>query len=684
MVTAGTGGTGDIHSNRSGAEPPTPIVTVLAHDDVICLEQLRLKGLPKAAADGGDPLSGPMSPVNSWALLVDLLAVEDTQLEATLQQEQQEFQEWAQRQDAILNYTITQQKEVEEQLSTLKRHMEKEQVHLDRVVREVRVILNEYRAMRPNETVGPDVRPPRSFSANPFGGGTDPASSATTAESDEIVAVPEEPEAVPLLKQMVTHIYFDAISAFVIFVNAIFVGVTLERQVQFPGRPQEAYMKFLETFFLGFYCLELTLKLIAHQLSYFFNEEWRWNLFDLVLVIVSVYDFVSETLYVARTGNRTSLLIMKLLRLLKMLRMLHVVRLMRFFRELRLMLYSIVRSFRSLFWAVLMLSLIMYMFGLCFMQGGLVYIMNTKDWSSYEIENSDSHLAKVKGIEDNWGNIALSIESLFMAITGGKDWWEFSESFNPFDSEAADEVTIVYYLLFLLYIAFLSFAVLNTLTGIFVDASFDAAQNDHETVIQTALEMEKANIKDISRVFGLIDEDRNSVITFEEFEAKLSSPEVRAYFARLDIDATEARELFDVLSSPVEGSNAMGANGTGHNLPNGHNSSVPTSSEHVPSGGGRHHYSEHHTSGYRCVSLDEFAEGLKKVKGPARSMDMVSLRIDARRYSQELRNFMVFVETYFGHLRNLLERRLGGPLVPQQHIMPLSERLLQARQHFVL
>eukprot|EP00971_Amphidinium_carterae_P151158 2997288-Amphidinium_carterae.1 len=34
------------------------------------------------------------------------------------------------------------------------------------------------------------------------------------------------------------------------------------------------------------------------------------------------------------------------------------------------------------------------------------------------------------------------------------------------------------------------------------------------------------------------------------------------------------------------GSNAMGANGTGHNLPNGHNSSVPTSSEHVPSGGG--------------------------------------------------------------------------------------------------
>eukprot|EP00403_Amphidinium_massartii_P004132 CAMPEP_0178378560 /NCGR_PEP_ID=MMETSP0689_2-20121128/4491_1 /TAXON_ID=160604 /ORGANISM="Amphidinium massartii, Strain CS-259" /LENGTH=643 /DNA_ID=CAMNT_0019998637 /DNA_START=59 /DNA_END=1987 /DNA_ORIENTATION=+ len=615
---------------------------------------------------------------DSWERLVVTLAEEDRLLEATLQEEQREFEEWSRKQDAMLHATLVQQKEVEEQLVSLKLHMEKEQVRLDRVVKEVRVILSECRANRPNDVV--DQRPPRSFSAGAFTPNAESLVDSHATTSHSLARPPSEDDeaivAMRFLKRMVTHIYFDALCACVIFLNAIFVGVSLESQVRSPTRDrQQLHNNIMETLFLGFYCVELCLKLAVHQLSYFFNDEWRWNVFDFVLVIIAVYDFVSETLWVARTGNRTSLVIMKLLRLLKMLRMLQVVRLMRFFRELRLMLYSIVRSFRSLVWAVLMLTLIMYMFGLCFMQGGLVYLIDTKDWA-VDGQDSTGHAAKVSGIENNWGNIALAIESLFMAVTGGKDWWEYSASFDPFDSEAADEVTIVYFVLFLLYIAFLAFAVLNTLTGIFVDASFDAAQNDQETVIQTALEMEKVKSKEISKVFGLIDEDGNSVITFEEFESKLSSPEVRAYFARLDIDATEARELFDVLSSPLEGSTTL--NGT-HSSANGHQHSGTNGHQHNGTGtaslfgGGLAEQPQH---GFRCVSLDEFAEGLKKVKGPARSMDMVSLRIDCRRYSQELRSFMVFVETFFGHLKALLERRLGGPLQPPRDIVPLTERLL--------
>merc|ERR1712217_418270 len=142
----------------------------------------------------------------------------------------------------------------------------------------------------------------------------------------------------------------------------------------------------MEWLFTAFYMLELVLKVIVHRLQFFgiYNgrfpppddagSEWKWNLFDLFLVLTALYDGIVQLTLDDRESAGANMTWMRLLRLLKMLKMLRVVRLMRFFRELRLMFFTIGGSFRSLLWAMTMLFMINYIFALCFMQGASAYL----------------------------------------------------------------------------------------------------------------------------------------------------------------------------------------------------------------------------------------------------------------------------------------------------------------------
>lgn len=57
-------------------------------------------------------------------------------------------------------------------------------------------------------------------------------------------------------------------------------------------------------------------------------------------------------------------MLLRLLRLFKMLKMLRMIRVMKVFTELRLMLYSIMGSVRTMFWSSLMLSLNVHIWAL--------------------------------------------------------------------------------------------------------------------------------------------------------------------------------------------------------------------------------------------------------------------------------------------------------------------------------
>merc|ERR1712072_1272712 len=73
--------------------------------------------------------------------------------------------------------------------------------------------------------------------------------------------------------------------------------------------------------------------------------------------------------------------------------------------------------------------------------------------------------------------------TLFWAVTGGADWEPLAMPIREADS--------FFYLLFFFYIAFAALAVLNVLTGMFVDTAMKVAQQDEENVVEELMDRQE-------------------------------------------------------------------------------------------------------------------------------------------------------------------------------------------------
>ena len=175
----------------------------------------------------------------------------------------------------------------------------------------------------------------------------------------------EEPPRAGMVAGFVDGKFFESLCTLVILINGIFAVFVANYEVANVGAEPSRMMKMCEYAFLGFYSLELFLKFCVHRCYFFCNADMKWNIFDLLLVGISVVDTaVSEM--TSDSADSMDVTFLRALRLFKLAKILRMVRVMRYFAELRVMLNSVLGSFMSLFWAGVMLGLIYYIFGLLF------------------------------------------------------------------------------------------------------------------------------------------------------------------------------------------------------------------------------------------------------------------------------------------------------------------------------
>ena len=149
-----------------------------------------------------------------------------------------------------------------------------------------------------------------------------------------------------------------------------------------------------------------------------------------------------------------------------MIKMLRVIRLMRFMFELRIILTSIMSSMKSLFWSIVLLIVVLYMFALIFVQASAFHL-STNDVSDEE----EADLLK------HWGGIANAMTTLLASTTGGLDWKGASDPLC--------KIGLTFLAIFLLYIVFFDFVILNTITSVFVEAVITTSMKDHQVIIPT-------------------------------------------------------------------------------------------------------------------------------------------------------------------------------------------------------
>jgi len=331
------------------------------------------------------------------------------------------------------------------------------------------------------------------------------------------------------LEQLVDGTAFQLVVGFIIFANAVFIGimtdVSMQNVLASPPRGDPSWFHLVNQIFVGMFVAEVLLRLAAKRLDFVYGIDWKWNIFDFIL---AAYCLAEELL----TGF--SITYTRLLRGFRMVRVLRVIRVMRLFRELRLMVCSIIQSMVSLSWALLLLLLIMYLFTIIFMHGATLYFQQ------------DSGKEDVRHALEAWyGTVGRSMYSLLLAVTGGEDWYQIAEPLG--------DINWLYQILFAFYVLFVVIGVLNVLTSAFVQRACELSRLDRDLAIQSELVSDESFVAEMKSIFEEVDAEGTGCIDWEQFRSFIHNEHVQAYFSTQQLDTSDARELFNLLDQDGDG-----------------------------------------------------------------------------------------------------------------------------------
>jgi len=282
---------------------------------------------------------------------------------------------------------------------------------------------------------------------------------------------------------------------------------------------------------------------------------------------------------------------LRVVRALRAARALRLMRIFRIFRELRLMTASIMSSMTSLVWAFLLMLIVMYIFAVILLQGAGDFLREGRTQ-----DDSNTYDEIRKDLENHFGTIIKTTYSLTQAISGGRSWGEYADIFL--------EINPWYGVVYGVFIVFMVFGVLNILTGIFVESTRNLANFDQDLVIQEELSQQESTINQIRCLFGEIDTDKSGTISLKELQDNLDDDRVKAYFALLHMDVTEAEGLFSLLD----------------------------------------------TDGSGEVSIVEFIVSCMRLKGQARSIDMAHMMFESKRLWRLVKKSLCQLDNDVKHL----------------------------------
>lgn len=128
-----------------------------------------------------------------------------------------------------------------------------------------------------------------------------------------------------------------------------------------------------------------------------------------------------------------------------------------------------------------------------------------------------------------YGSLFRTMLSLYQAITGGVSWRVLVDPLFDHNSPAMA-------LLMCCYIAFAVLAMLNVITGMFVDSALKRCTAENRQNLLNTLAGLVANIPQVA-----------GCIRLEDFKEQLSSPQLQLYFEEMDLTTDEAEALFHLL-----------------------------------------------------------------------------------------------------------------------------------------
>merc|ERR1719330_251397 len=191
------------------------------------------------------------------------------------------------------------------------------------------------------------------------------------------------------------------------------------------------------------------------------------------------------------------------------------------------------------------------------------------------LEDTHLDLDTQRRLWERFGTSTRSFWSMFEVTLG-------SQGTSP--TQKLVEVHWGFCLFFLLYVSGVVFAVICVIQALFLKDTLEVAANDADAMVQEGLQHRSETIHKLEQVFLAADTSCDGVLSRQEFEDLMSIPQVQGFLALLDLDIGEATTLFNVLND-----------------------------------------------GDSYLDYGEFVQGVMKLKGQARAMDVITMDRDIKR-----------------------------------------------------
>eukprot|EP00931_Biecheleriopsis_adriatica_P102648 TRINITY_DN77592_c0_g1_i1.p1 TRINITY_DN77592_c0_g1~~TRINITY_DN77592_c0_g1_i1.p1 ORF type:complete len:618 (-),score=102.86 TRINITY_DN77592_c0_g1_i1:36-1850(-) len=351
------------------------------------------------------------------------------------------------------------------------------------------------------------------------------------------------------VKQVTEHRAFEVVTVTTILTNIVLIGVEVDVESQLPLNQIPMSFAYLNAAYTVIFTLELVLRLVAEGgfRRYLCGKEWSWHIFDFLIVILAWFESVTS-IFSLEAQSPLSLSHFKILRILRVgrvVRSFRIVRLFRFFASLRRLLISILTTARSLLWTLLLVTMIFFSTGVYITSAVTDYCREEAVRLTGDV-NAAPVCVSIDNVDRYWSSLPITMYTLFKAISEGMSWQDAAKPL--------EEMGVFTLCVFLAFIAFSFFAMLNVVTGIFCQNAIEAASADREIATNAMIKNRQGMVEGLKHTFKQIDADDSNDFNIAEFESALEDERMLAFFQSIEVDVENAWDIFHLLDDDQDGS----------------------------------------------------------------------------------------------------------------------------------
>jgi hypothetical protein len=310
------------------------------------------------------------------------------------------------------------------------------------------------------------------------------------------------------------HQVFEFTTLCVIFLNAVWIAIDTDYNRTDLLVEADAIFQIGENCFCVYFLFEILVRFAAFEVKRNCLGD-VWFVFDACLVVMMVLEtwVIVLTMRVSGSMQLGNASVLRIARLFRLSRMARLARLLRAMPELVILIKGMVAAARSVFFTLLLLLLLLYVFAIAFTQ----LMMDTDVGKEF------------------FPNVAQSMNNLWLYATLLEEITHLSHSLLK------ESLWLV--LLRYVYILAGTLTVLNMLVGVLCEVVSAVASSERESV---SLGVLKSKIERVFYSLG-IDDDRNGMISRQEFDRIIVNREACRAISELGVDVVQLLEMADYI-----------------------------------------------------------------------------------------------------------------------------------------